>query len=105
MSRKINKSAEIRKLLEELDSPTEIAKRLRKQGIRVSPGYVSSLKSKQQKSPLGQRGPGRPAKSAESHDAALEIAFDLVLSVGRIQSNQLIAVAERLLAKVRSHPR
>ena len=105
MSRKVNKSAEIRKLLKEMDSPTAIARELRKQGIRVSPGYVSSLKSKQQQSPLGRRKPGRPAKSSANNDAALEIAFDLVLSVGPNQANQLIDVAERLLRKIRLHER
>lgn len=105
MSHKVNKSAEIRKLLKEMDSPTEIAKQLRKQGIRVSPGYVSSLKSKQLQSPLGRRKPGRPAKSSRTNDAALEIAFDLVLSVGPNQANQLVDAAEQLLTKIRSHQR
>ena len=102
MPKKVNKSAEIRKLLKQTDSPSEIAKLLRKEGIRVSPGYVSSLKSKLLQAPPGPRKRGRPTKASNQGEDALEAAFDLVLSVGASQANRLVDVAERLVTKVRA---
>ncbi len=114
-----NKTAAIRDALESSTSgsPTEIAKQLNRQGIRVTSAYVSTIKAmekKKAKSGASRRQPGRPSKTRgktlgvgsavhdlmQTSDLVLQ-AVDLVVKVGAKEAKQLVGMAEQMVTRIR----
>lgn len=111
-----SKTAAIREALKTTESPSEVAAMLKKQGLKVSAQYVSTIKAADKKKAAAggvKRGPGRPAKAPTNGHAAatddlkttnelLMSAIDLVIrSGGEKEAIQLIRSGASILAKVR----
>jgi len=117
----ISKTAAIRDALKESTSgsPTEIAKILNKKGVKVTPAYVSTVKtSDKRKAKTGKRGrkPGRPMGSKSKKTTAATTstpvddlkqaselmlkAIDLVLKAGAKEARQLVTVAEQMVERI-----
>ena len=115
--KKLSKTAAIRKAMKTTDSPKEVAEILKKQGIIVTPQYVSTIKAADKRkamSGLPKRRPGRPSGSGSkqvgnghagglaSTSNLLGDAIDLVMAAGgEAEARQLISTAAKLVAKVR----
>lgn len=99
-------------------SPSEVAAKLNKQGIKVTPQYVSTIKANDKRraeSGAPRRKPGRPAgsgkpvaaktgaSSGEDLKEASELmlhAVELVLRAGAKEARQLITMAEGVVDKI-----
>ena len=117
-AKKISKTAAIRDALKKVKngSPTEVAKVLNKQGVKVTPAYVSTIKASDKRKALngkGGRKPGRPVGSGrkkmsasspvEDLRQASELmlkAVDLVLKAGAKEAKQLVNMAEQMVARI-----
>lgn len=88
---KINKSAAIKEALAKHrdKGPKEIAALLTKDGIKVTPLYVSNIKSLAQKKIRGGNGKTRPRNGAVS-EKNLIAAFEFAQAVGGVSSAQSI---------------
>lgn len=94
-------------------SPSEVAKILNKQGVKVSAAYVSTIKAAdKRRAQLGvsTRKPGRPPSAPVSATAAsgditqasalMLDAVDLVLKAGAKEAKQLVDMAERMVNRI-----
>ena len=113
--KKPTKTDAIRKAFKKTGSPLEVVALLKKQGIKVTPQYVSTIKaSDKRKAAQGgrRRGPGRPPGSkakANGSDTDLKAtsellgkAVDLVMQCGgEDEAKRLISTAASLISKVR----
>ena len=95
-------------------SPTEVAAKLNKQGIKVTPQYVSTIKANDKRraeSGVPRRKPGRPAGSGKSQavngagdlQQASELvlkAVELVMRAGAKEARNLISMAEGMVDKI-----
>ena len=94
-------------------SPKAVAALLTKRGIKVSPAYVSTIKSADKKrNGKPSKKPGRPSKAAlqmnngtsnGGADKLMEAAFDLVLKAGENDAQKYVQLASRLLHRVHSN--
>ena len=116
--KQISKTDAIRNALKESKdgSPTEVAAKLNKQGIKVTPQYVSTIKANDKRraeSGVPRRKPGRPAGSGKSQAAstlpgddlkqASELvmkAVELVMRAGAKEARNLITMAEGMVDKI-----
>ena len=120
--KKLSKTDAIRAALRQSanGSPSEVAEKLNKQGIKVTAQYVSTIKANDKRraeSGAPRRKPGRPAgtgkakavratTSASSNDDLKEAselmlhAVELVLRAGAKEAKQLIQVAEGMVDKI-----
>lgn len=111
----VTKTAAIRTALKASKdgSPTEVARVLNKQGVKVTAAYVSTIKaSDKRKADMGKplRKPGRPVGSGKSSIAAsadmkqagelLLKAVDLVLRAGAKEAKELVSMAEQMVDKI-----
>ncbi|MCZ6641267.1 MAG: hypothetical protein O7F71_06800 [Gammaproteobacteria bacterium] len=117
-AKKISKTAAIRDALKKVKngSPTEVAKVLNKQGVKVTPAYVSTIKASDKRKALNGnsgRKPGRPvgsgrkkmsgSSSVEDLRQASELmlkAVDLVLKAGAKEAKQLVNMAEQMVDRI-----
>lgn len=109
----LSKTQAIRKALKKNGSPKQVAAELNKQGIKVSPQYVSTIKfADKQRASTGApaRKPGRPPASAKKAAVTsdlkeaselLSCAVELVLACGASQARELVAMADAMIHKVR----
>lgn len=121
--KKLSKTDAIRAALRESanGSPSEVAEKLNKQGIKVTAQYVSTIKANDKRraeSGAPRRKPGRPAGSGKAKaftPAAASVsstddlkeaselmlqAVELVLRAGAKEAKQLIQVAEGMVDKI-----
>ena len=114
--KKQSKTDAIRAALKQNDSPSEVAKLLQKQGVKVSAQYVSTIKTADKK--RAERGgvtrkPGRPKSNgtaaAASNGSVDELqrasdllgqAVELVIAAGEKEAKQLITTAAKLVARI-----
>lgn len=120
---KLSKTDAIRNALKATKggSPSAVAERLNKQGIKVTPQYVSTIKANDKRkaeSGAPRRKPGRPAGSSakssngSANGATMPIddlkqasdlmlkAVELVLRAGAKEAKQLITMAEGMVERV-----
>ena len=111
------KTAAIREALKKTESPIEVAAMLKKQGLKVSAQYVSTIKaSDKRKAEAGgaKRRPGRPPKAttaANGPSVAADLgttselivtAMDLIVQCGgEKEATQVLRSAAAILNKVR----
>ena len=116
--KRVSKTQAIRELLDkgENGSPTYIANALAKRGIKVSPAFVSTIKSQEKKKSglsNGRRSrtlSGRtkaavattPLDDLKQASDLLLRAVDLVLCAGAKEARQLINMAEQMVDKISS---
>jgi hypothetical protein len=118
--KKLSKTDAIRDALKNSanGSPSEVAAKLNKQGIKVTPQYVSTIKANDKRraeSGAPRRKPGRPAGTSKATAArttassgddlkeASELmlhAVELVLRAGAKEARQLITMAEGVVDKI-----
>lgn len=114
---KVSKTDAIRTALKETKggSPSEVAQKLKKMGINVTPQYVSTIKANDKRraqSGVPRRKPGRPAGSGAKAAATAPIedlqeaselmlkAVELVLRAGATEAKQLVNMAEGMVARI-----
>ena len=98
-------------------SPSEVAKRLNAQGVKVSAQYVSTIKAADKRrasSGMPRRKPGRPAGTGKNQIAQARVhqdlheaselmlhAVELVLKAGSEEARKLIDMAENMVDRVK----
>lgn len=115
----VNKSAEIRAYMKEHPKakPAQVAAAFKERGIKVTPGYVSSIKTASKK----RRGKGKAKAKAKRAAAApkskaagttavqdmmsagelMYQAVDLVMKAGFKEAKSLVEVAGKMVSKIR----
>lgn len=109
--REVNKTAAVNQYMAQHPTAgsTEVSVELKKQGIDVSPAYVSSIKSSQKAKAKAKSTAGRGRKAAKGTSPAQDVkragelvyqAIDLVMKAGIKEATALVEMAGKMVDRV-----